>query len=266
MKNSTSIILLGLVLIFSILACTTTINAGSQLVRGSGVTAAEDRSVSKVTGVELATPGTLDITLGASESLQIEADDNLLQYIQTDVRGGELVIKTRPGFDLQPVRPIKYHLTVVRLDALAISSSGDISVGDIKSDAFSIAISSSGDLAIKSLDCSSLRVKISSSGDTSVSTLKADTINVNITSSGNLDIGGGQVRQQTINISSSGKYRAKTLASASAEVTLSSSGEATLNVSDTLNGSLTSSGNINYVGSPRLNVNATSSGKAIQTR
>jgi hypothetical protein len=266
MKNSTPITLVGVLLIFSILACTWMINGdgGGGSVLGSGTAGAENRSVGNVTGVELATPGTLDITIGSSESFRIEADDNLLQYIQTDVRGGTLVIRTRQGFNLQPVRPIKYHLTVVKLNSLAISSSGNISAEDLKSDAFSIAISSSGNLAIKKLDCNSLSVKISSSGDTLISTLNAKTINVIISSSGNLDIGGGQVLKQTINISSSGEYRAKNLASAGAEVTLTSSGEATIRVSDSLSGRLSSSGNINYIGSPQVNVNMTSSGKAIQ--
>ena len=91
MKNSTSITFVALILILSILACTTTINGngGGGSVRGSGVAGSEDRSVGNVTGVELATPGTLDISQGSSELFRIEADDNLLQYIQTDVERGD---------------------------------------------------------------------------------------------------------------------------------------------------------------------------------
>ena len=128
MKNRFSFTLVGLALICSILACTWSI-PGIQSVIGSGKAGAEDRNVSNITGVDLGTSGTLDITIGTSESLRIEADDNLLQYIQTDVSGGTLVIKTRPGVvTMQPVRPIKYHLTVTRLNSLGISSSGDIIV------------------------------------------------------------------------------------------------------------------------------------------
>jgi hypothetical protein len=266
MENRNPFNLAGLALICSMLACTWTMNGvgGNQLVPGSGTPASENRAVSNFTGVELGTPGTMDVSLGSSESLRIEADDNLLQYIQTDVSGGRLVIKTRQGITLQPVRPIKYHLTVLRLNSLGISSSGDITVPDLKSDDFSITISSSGNLTMKQLDCSSLRVQISSSGDTSISALNAKSISVNISSSGNLDIVGGNVPKQTITISSSGEYRARDLASENADVSLSSSGEATLRVSAVLSGRLSSSGNINYIGSPKVNVSTSSSGRAKQ--
>jgi hypothetical protein len=307
MKKRIFLTLMGLVLICSLPACTG-INgsAGSQMVRGSGTAGAEDRNVSNISGVELRTPGTLDITIGSSESLRIEADDNLLQYILTDVSGGRLVIKTRPGKPLQPVRPIKYHLSVIQLNSLGISSSGDITVPELNSGAFSIAISSSGNLSMKKLDCSSLRVNISSSGDANIAELNAKTLSVNISSSGNLsmkkldcsslrvnisssgdaniaelnaktlsvnisssgnlDIAGGYVPKQTITISSSGEYRARDLPSENADVSLSSRGDATLRVSAILSGRLSSSGNINYVGNPKVTVNTSSSGRAKQIK
>ncbi len=265
MKNRFSFTLVGLALICSILACTWSI-PGSQSVIGSGKAGTEDRTVSNITGVDLAMSGTMDVTIGASESLRIEADDNLLQYIQTDVSGGTLEVKTRPGVNLQSVRPIKYHLTVTGLNSLSSSSSGDIIAPDLKSNNFSIAISSSGNLSLKKLDCISLVVRVSSSGDTSISALTAKTLSVSISSSGNVDIAGGQVQQQTITISSSGQYRARDLASENADVSLSSSGDATLRVSAVLSGRLSSSGNINYIGSPKVNVSNSSSGRARQVK
>jgi hypothetical protein len=266
MKKFSLFILTGLILIFSILACGVTINDNweGQTVHGSGAAGEENRNVSNVTGIELAMQGTLYFTKGNSESLRIEADDNLLQYIQTDVRAGRLVIESRPGINLQTVRPIKYYLTVVRLDSIVISSSGDVETEDLRSDSFSATINSSGNLSIGRLDCTALYVKISSSGDVKISTLAAKSISVDISSSGNLDVGGGQVQQQTITISSSGEYRAEDLTSVDAEVTLTSSGEAIIRVSDRLSGRLSSSGNINYIGSPEVNVDMSSSGKAVQ--
>ena len=268
MKKGISLFMLGVALICSITACNGMIfgSAGSQVVVGSGTQGEEDRTVSNFSGVELGTTGTLDITIGNSESLRIEADDNLLQYIQTDISGGRLVIRTRPGITLQPFRPIKYHLSVVRLNSVGISSSGNITIPDLKSENFSIASSSSGDLSMKNLDCSSLRVELSSSGDVRISALHAKTLTVNIASSGNLNIDGGTVPNQTIHISSSGEYAARDLASEQADVTLTSSGDATLRVSAVLSGSLSSSGNLNYIGNPKVNVNASSSGRPKQIK
>jgi len=262
MKSKLSFTLVGLILIFSILACTVTVNG--ETVRGSGTVIEETRTVSGVSGVELALPGTLHITMGSSESLRIEADDNLMEYIQTDVRSGGLVIESRHGINLRSTRPINYYLTVTELSSLVTSSDGDIETDNLQSDSFSITTSSSGNVSISGLDCTSLRVKISSSGNVKVSELAADSISVDISSSGNLDIQKGKVQQQDINISSSGEYHARDLESVSANVILTSSGEATIRVSERLTGRLSSSGNINYIGSPDVNVNTTSSGKAVQ--
>jgi hypothetical protein len=266
MKNNVSLILVGLALIFSILACTVTINGvgGGSTVRGSGTVVNVDRTASNITGVELAMPGIMHITMGASESLRIEAEDNLMEYIQTNVTLGKLVIGTRQGINLQTTRPINYYLMVTELNSIVISSSGDIETDNLQSGSFSITISSSGKLSISGLDCTSLHVKISSSGDTEIGTLRADSISVTISSSGNLDILGGQVQQQDITISSSGEYRARELSSVTANVVLTSSGEATVRVSTRLSGRLSSSANINYLGNPDVNVTKTSSGRTIQ--
>ena len=242
MKNNTAFILVAATIILSILACD--VGFGGQTVRGSGTVVEESRDISDISAVELAMQGTLFIEMGGSESLRIEADENLMEYIETDVRGGKLVIENRSGTNLRPSQQINFYLTVVELDSVGISSSGDIDMGPVQSGPFSVSISSSGDLTINGLESSSLTVRISSSGD--------------------LEILGGQVQRQDITLSSSGEYNAENLASAEAEVSLTSSGTATIRVSDRLSGRLSSSGNVRYIGDPQVNVNTSSSGRAVQ--
>jgi carbon monoxide dehydrogenase subunit G len=265
-KNNIALALVGLVLVFGILACDLPMNAdwGSETVRGSGLVVEEDRDVSNVSGVELAMPGTLYLLMGSSESLRIEAEDNLLEYIETEVRAGRLVIDTRRGVRLQTTQPINYYLTVDELKTIRISSSGDVEAEDLQSKSVSVTISSSGNLSIGSLDCTSLDVDVTSSGDVAISELMAESISVRISSSGSLEVSEGMVRRQDITISSSGEYRARDLASEEAEVTLTSNGNATIRVSDHLGGRLSSSGDIYYIGSPEVNVRTTSSGRTVR--
>lgn len=65
--------------------------------RGSGNLITEEREVSDFDRVELASDGELMLTQGGSESLIIEAEDNVMSYITSEVRGGTLVLglKTR---------------------------------------------------------------------------------------------------------------------------------------------------------------------------
>ena len=224
----------------------------------------ENRTVSGISGVELAMQGDLFIELGSSESLRIEAEDNLLEYIQTEVSAGTLVIENQRMVNLRNSKPINYYLTLTKLDSIRISSSGNIQAPDLQSERFSVTISSSGSISMGDLACTSLKVEISSSGEFTMGNLTAETIDVRISSSGSIEIAGGQVQEQEITISSSGQYRAEDLASAEADVTLTSSGTATVRVSDQLNGRLSSSGNLYYIGNPSVNVSTTSSGKAVQ--
>jgi hypothetical protein len=228
-------------------------------VRGSGKLASEDRPVEDINAVKLATIGTLHIKIGDTESLEIEAEENLLDYIETDVHGGELIIDTR-RVNLRTRRPIRYHLTVKELNSIKITSSGDIEAPDIEAGRFSISISSSGSLDMGDLDAERVRIKISSSGDVIMGELNARSLAVGISSSGNVRIQGGEVEEQDIRISSSGDYRARDLASREAEVHISSSGNAILRVSGYLGAYTSSSGDIRYIGDPELDYSETSSG------
>jgi hypothetical protein len=238
--------------------------AGFGTVRGSGSVVEETRAVSGVTSVELATLGNLIIDLGDKESFRIEAEDNLMEYLETDVLAGTLHIKTQDRVRLAPTKPVNYYLTVKSLEDTSISSSGDIQAPDIEAERFSITISSSGNLVIGDLDADELSVRISSSGDVTMGELNADTLDVDISSSGNLTISGGHVETQNITISSSGNYTAQDLESDEADVWLSSSGSATIWVQERLEASLSSSGNLRYRGDPSVDANTNSSGDVIK--
>jgi hypothetical protein len=265
MKQPIRFIVVVSVMILSMLACqvVSIAPAGGGTVRGSGNVVEETRAVSGFTGVELATVGTLHIQVGNSESLRIEAEDNLMQYLLTEVRGGRLNIENREGVNLQSTRPIHYYLTVTALDTIVISSSGDVEAPDLQAGRFSATIHSSGNLEMGDLQAGTLTVNITSSGNVTMGTLNADTLEVDISSSGNLKIAGGEVGRQTITISSSGEYTAQDLQSTEADVRLSSSGSATIRVRDRLRANLTSSGDVRYVGSPTVDATTTSSGNVV---
>lgn len=257
-RKRKSILLTTLSLLTLILAA-----CGLNTVRGSGGVVEETRAVSDVTSVELATIGTLHIEVGSSERLVIEAQDNLMEYIETAVLNGELRIGTAEDVSLNPTRSIRYYLTVTSLDSIEISSVGDIEAPDLVAERFSITITSTGDLTMEDLEAESVTVDISSTGNVRIGELNANTLEVDIESTGNLDIAGGEVKTQTISIGSSGKYNAEDLASDEADARLSSTGSATIWVRDHLKARLSSSGDLRYRGDPTVDVTTNSSGDII---
>jgi hypothetical protein len=212
-------------------------------VRGSGNLVSEERQVSGIDLVSLETEGIMTIQIGDEERLTVEAEDNLLPYIITEVRSGRLLVRTQNGVELDSTQPIRYLLTVKALEGLDISSSGDINSDALQAERFMIGVSSSGSLDIAGLNAESLRADISSSGD--------------------VKIAGGEVSELDLDVSSSGNFDAEDMAAGSAQVALSSSGDARLRVTDALNASISSSGNLYYHGDPELSVTTSSSGEAI---
>jgi hypothetical protein len=211
-------------------------------VEGSGNVASEDRAVSGITGVALGTLGDLTIELGDQESLRVEADDNLLQYLKTTLDGGTLTIAQDPAINLAPKESIHYYLTVKKLESIGLSSVGSI--------------------AAPALTATHFVVELRSTGNIRLAGLQTQKLDVHLSSTGNVIIDAGEVGSQDITLSSTGDYEAGDVRSTSADVHLSSSGNATIWVTDRLETDLSSSGSVRYYGNPTVSVDASSSGKA----
>jgi hypothetical protein len=202
------------------------------------------RDVGGFDSVSFGTGGELVITQGDREALEIVARESALPSIVTEVRGGTLYIGREGTGSAFSVNPPLFRLTMTKIAGLETHSSGKITAN--------------------SLRASSLRIRISSSGGITIDSLTADSLDVQVSSSGSLNVA-GTVEQQDIRLTSSGNYFARNLASRTARVSVSSSGDATLRVSDSLEANVTSSGDVRYYGNPpRVNGNVTSSGKLVR--
>jgi hypothetical protein len=211
-----------------------------KVVRGSGKMVEEEREVSGFDSISLSGMGNVYVELGDEESLTIEAEDNLLKHLKSDVKGRTLEIGTKSGVNLRPQEEINFYLTVKEVNALEISGSGDIRLPDWLAGSFTIDISGSGDVRLDSLNANWLDVKISGSG--------------------RVDIDGGQVEKQDVEINGSGDYRARDLESSRATVRVSGSGEATLWAIDELEVNISGSGDVFYAGDPHLDDDVSGSG------
>lgn len=204
------------------------------VITGSGKVATEERAVSGFSAVVLAGEGDLIVTQGAAEALTVEAEDNLLPIIRTQVRGGALVIDwDRPAgiTSIRATRPIVYRLTVTGLDRLELAGSGTIQAAALTAQDFTLTLGGSGDVDIDFLE--------------------AERLDLNLTGSGNINVA-GTVAEQQILLSGSGTYTAGDLESQAAQVDLVGSGTLTLWVRERLDVRLSGSGSVSYFGQPTL--------------
>ncbi|BBB47942.1 head GIN domain-containing protein [Pelolinea submarina] len=209
-------------------------------VRGSGQAKMESRYITGIQSVDLNGIGKLVITQGNRESLEITADENFLEYIQSDVSGKNLYLGVRENVNLQPTRDIVYHLTVKQLNAVETSGLGSIE--------------------IKSLETDDLHINISGAGNINIADLAADKLDMEISGLGNVNIA-GKVTEQNIGISGAGNYQADDLYSRSAKVKISGTGSAKIWAADTLTLDLSGMGNVDYYGDPTINMDISGMGK-----
>jgi len=231
-----------------------------ETVQGSGRMTQETRPIQGIARVDLATLGTLFLTQGDKEELRIEAEDNLLPYLVTAPEGDELVIKAREDVELKPTQPVRFHLTVKNLNALAASSAGNIEAGAIKAERFLLVVSSAGNVTLESLDAPEVAAMLNSAGNATIKDLKAKDLRVTINSAGELTIESGEVEKQAVTQTSAGNYNARGLKSRKAKALVNSAGNATLWVTDALTATVNSLGSLSYRGSPAVEEHVTSLG------
>ena len=213
---------------------------GLNIIRGSGDVITESRNVRDFDRVTLSGSGDVIITQGDDESLTVETDDNIMQYVTTEVRGGTLYLGFERGVSLVSATRLQFDLHVKDLVGVKISGSGNI--------------------ISESLDTGRLDIDVSGSGDVEVDSLTAQDVEVKISGSGDIELA-GEVTGQDITISGSGKYRAGNLRSERGKMTISGSGDATVWTTEAFDSRISGSGSVKYYGKPRINMTGSGSGK-----
>jgi hypothetical protein len=212
--------------------------SGAKTIQGSGNVTTESRDVSDFSEVELQGIGNLTVQQTSSESLTIEAEDNIIPYLKTEVQNNRLTLYIENGVNLRTTEPINYRLTVKDLSDLKLTGSGMINVENINTNNLKITTTGSGNVRANT-DINNLEVALSGSGDA-----KMD----------------GKTDSQAVNISGSSRYQAEDLQSKEAKIVISGSGLATLNVSDTLDARISGSGSVQYRGEPTVSTQISGSG------
>ncbi len=210
---------------------------------GSGHVISESRDVGDFTEVVLSGVGQLHIAQTGSESLTIEAEDNIMPLLTSEVRGQWLVLGTEPGVHFSPKRPIHYTLTVKDLSEIRISGAGNVDV--------------------PALGTSSLRLDLSGAGNLTVTGLAADSLDVSLSGAGSATCA-GEVRSQDVRISGAGSYRGDDLASVTARAVISGTGSAHLRVSEQLDARVSGVGSIVYSGTPAVRKSVSGVGRISQ--
>lgn len=213
---------------------------GGERVRGNGNLKTEDRQAANFTSVSSFGEYDVYLSQGASYSVRIEAEDNLLPYIETQVDGDVLKIRTKDGYWLSNTTNLKVYVSAPAFTKVKTFGSGNIfSQGKLN-------------------NTSAIELEVAGSGDIKVD-LNAPEVRADLQGSGNINLG-GETRSFTGSILGSGDIRAGELKSESANVDITGSGNAEVYASVKLDVDIKGSGDVKYRGAAQISSNVAGSG------
>jgi hypothetical protein len=185
--------------------------------------------------------GSLDVQLtqGEGQSVEVEAQENLVDLVETTVKDGHWTIRTRECYRTD--KPFAVHLRVPKVDRVTVQGSGDVvGTGTFTGNSFNLDVQGSGNLKIN-VNGGSVKTSVQGSGAVKVS---------------------GTCDDLAATVQGSGDVKAGELKAGRARVNVMGSGDITVQTNGALEGDIMGSGDVEYLGSPSpLSVQVTGSGR-----
>ena len=211
-----------------------------QRIRGNGNVRTETRSPGNFKSVS--SHGSFDVFVSSGEqALKIEAEENLLPYIETYVEGYTLHVGTKDNYWLRPGRKVKIFVSSPDYESIRSYGSGDI-IGESK-----ITNSSKLELGVNG----SANIKMD---------IDAPKINTETNGSGDIFLT-GETKAFEGEIHGSGDIKALDLRSGDATIKIYGSGNADLSVDGKLDVHVAGSGDVNYRGNAQVSSSIAGSGR-----
>ncbi len=153
-------------------------------VAGSGNIVNENRDVSDFKAVDVGGIFQVEITAQKNFSVEIQADDNLLPLIKTEVDGGVLKIETTEKFKSE--NPVIIKVSVPNIEELEVSGVSKVNLIDLNSESLDVEASGASKVTIAGAT-TNLTVDVSGASKINGENLKAE--NASIEASGASSVG-----------------------------------------------------------------------------
>jgi hypothetical protein len=228
-----------LIIALTVTGVSCSINGQSRkTVHGNHNVVKQERHAASFTGLRVSTGVDVYLKQGDEENITVETDENLQEYILTEVKDGVLHVYTEAN--IRDAERERVYVTMKEVNSVSTSSAGNV-VGEspFKSDRFELSASSAGDIKLE-VYAKEIEIDISSSGDMTLS---------------------GETEKLNADLSSAGDLNGYNLKAREADISVSSAGDANVYVSEKITARASSAGDINYKGDPKyVDVHTSSAG------
>lgn len=121
--------------------------AGGGGTEGSGTVTTQDRPVAAFDSIDFSGAGTVIVAQTGTDSLRVEADDNLQPLLTSEVEGTTLRLGVQPGTQIGR-STVTYRVTVSRLGGVVLGGVGTVDVTGVDGPSLSLATSGAGQLTV----------------------------------------------------------------------------------------------------------------------
>lgn len=153
-------------------------------VKGSGKVVKKTISVGSFNAISADSIGEVEVTVGGTQKIEIETDDNILPLLKNTVDGNELTLDTKES--INPTKLV-YHITVPSLEKMHLEGVGAANVTGITGKSFTASIEGVGGMNLKG-STDQLKAEVSGVGGLDAFDLKARDVKVEVSG-----VGGAQV-------------------------------------------------------------------------
>ncbi len=202
-----------------------------EIIKGSGNVIQQSRPVTGFNAVVLSGVGELSAVQGANESLTLEAEDNILPVIETQVKDDCLYIRIKSDTNIHPTKPIRYSLTAKALERVGLSGAVKAHFSKLNGDMLKLSASGATRTTIDEIKGSELTAELSGASSVSIA---------------------GSVNRQKIVLTGACRFAGTDLACKTADVMATGASRAELQVSDSLTAKASGASSIRYKGNPNV--------------
>lgn len=178
----------------------------SETKEGNGNLVKETKTITSFDAIDVSNAINVFVKMGEKENIEIEADDNIQEYINAEVENGTLQIYIEQGIKIKNSKTNVY-VTAVNLEGVNASASAYVSILDtIKTKSFKCNVSSAANVDVN-LDTENFNAEASSAGAIEVKG-KTDDAYLNASSAGNIEADYFEAQSCNANASSGADIKA----------------------------------------------------------
>lgn len=146
-------------------------------IKGSGVTKVEKRDVAGFKKIDVS--GAIEVEIAAQKDfgVEVEADDNLLEYVKTEVDGDTLKIYTKSR--IWKHNKIRVVISMPELTEAEVSGVSTITANNIKTDSFKLDVSGASKIEING-EAKDLKIEASGTSKINAENLRVANADVEV--------------------------------------------------------------------------------------